>query len=419
MTMAALVNTAVEDGGLNQVLELTTVNSKIVEKIKSEGVVNLVEFTNLWTKSEYEKETLEYRDEVDELKNNRVELARLRSAVLLARAVLDRPPINPEDKAMQDWEQPLDSAAKETISKAWKARYGIQLTMYLDPADPLVNRLYREFRQNSPSLIPVARIRSVYVDHNPSPEKRVALPGGMSITVAGQEQKEVVRDVAHYYYALRILANASAKAGNYMVPSMVEKKTEVVYAPLDINLDYADLAFRHALKQSGTPWATMKWLEDNDLHTRGLMINIMRKGYPQGEALAMAIKETEIKWGLPISQGANSSRRQERSRSPRRSTGNGGSKGGQRGQMPKTPKPHVGKTQLRTLRNNEGKGGRSGVTYASMAKGGKKICSAYNLGNCQSDKCPYGGLHVCNVVQNGRVCMGKHPGNRHTFGGAR
>ena len=53
MTMAALVNTAVEDGGLNQVLELTTVNSKIVEKIKSEGVVNLVEFTNLWTKSEY------------------------------------------------------------------------------------------------------------------------------------------------------------------------------------------------------------------------------------------------------------------------------------------------------------------------------------------------------------------------------
>ena len=173
MTMAALVSTAVEDGGLNQVLELTTVNSKIVEKIKSEGVVNLVEFTNLWTKGEYEKEILEYRDEVDELKNNRVELARLRSAVLLARAVLDRPPINPEDKTINDWEQPLDSAAKETISKAWKARYGIQLIMYLDPADPLVNRLYREFRQNSPSLIPVARIRSVYVDHNPSPEKRV------------------------------------------------------------------------------------------------------------------------------------------------------------------------------------------------------------------------------------------------------
>ena len=60
---------------------------------------------------------------------------------------------------MQEWEQPLDSAAKETISKAWKARYWIQLTMYLDPADHLVNRLYREFRQNSPSLIPVARIR--------------------------------------------------------------------------------------------------------------------------------------------------------------------------------------------------------------------------------------------------------------------
>ena len=110
--------------------------------------------------------------------------------------------------------------------------------MYLDPADPLVNRLYREFRQNSPSFIPVAKIRSVYVDHNPSPEKKVHPPGGMSITVAGQEQKEVVRDVAHYYYALRILANASAKAGNYLVSSKAEKDANVVFAPLDVNLDY-------------------------------------------------------------------------------------------------------------------------------------------------------------------------------------
>ena len=315
MQLAATVNSSAEDGGLAQVFTLTGVNSLIAAKLTAEGVTTLMEFTNMWTKAGYETEATEYRNEVESLKDVRVEGSRLRAAIVLARAVLDRPPINAEDKAINDWECPLDAAAKESISKSWKARYGVVLTMYLDPADPLVNRLYREFRQNSPSLIPVAKIRSVYVDHNPSPEKKVHLPGGMSITVAGQEQKEVVRDVAHYYYALRILANASAKAGNYLVPSKAEKDANVVFAPLDVNLDYADLAFRNTLKQSGSPYATMKWLEDNDLQTRGLMINFMRGGYPQGEALLKAIKETEIKWASP----GPALVRRERSRSPRRS----------------------------------------------------------------------------------------------------
>lgn len=404
MQMAAGVNASVEDGGLSQVLALTDVNALIIEKLKTEGVKTLIEFTNVWTKAGYEKEAADYREEVESLKGNRVEGARLRAAILLARAVLDRPAVNPEDKATQDWEGPLDTAAKESIASAWRIRYNIVLTMYLDPADPLVNRLYREFRQNSPSLIPVAKIRSVYVDHNPSPEKKVHLPGGMSITVAGQEQKEVVRDVAHYYYALRILANASAKAGNYMVPSE-EKDGSVVYAPLDVNLDYADLAFRNTLKQTGSPYATMKWLEDNDLHTRGLMTNYMRRGWPQGEALLKAIKETEIKWASP---GPSMGRR-ERSRSQRRGNGGGGGQNAAK-------KPHVGKTQARTL-ENKGKGStRTQVAYASQLKGGKKICLSYNLGNCKDDKCPHNRVHVCNVVEQGRVCGGKHTSKNHNYG---
>ena len=409
MQMAATVNSSAEDGGLAQIFTLTGVNSLITAKLTAEGVTTLMEFTNMWTKAGYETEATEYRNEVESLKDVRVEGSRLRAAIVLARAVLDRPPINAEDKAINDWECPLDAAAKESISKSWKARYGVVLTMYLDPADPLVNRLYREFRQNSPSLIPVAKIRSVYVDHNPSPEKKVHLPGGLSLTVAGQEQKEVVRDVAHYYYALRILANASAKAGNYLVPSKAEKDANVVFAPLDVNLDYADLAFRNTLKQSGSPYSTMKWLEDNDLHTRGLMINFMRGGYPQGEALLKAIKETEIKWASP----GPAMVRRERSRSPRRGAGGGGGNGAK--------KTRLGKTQTRTLETKgKGKGGgKNHVTYASVLKGGKKVCRAYNLGNCADGKCPHNGLHKCNVIENGRVCGGNHPSKNHNFGTTR
>ena len=399
MQMAASVNVSAEDGGMAQVLTLTSVNALIIAKLNAEGVKTLMEFANMWTKAGYEAEALDYKNEIESLKDQRVEVSRLRSAIALARAVLDRPPINPEDKATNDWEGPLEAAAKESIVKAWKTRYNVVLTMYLDPGDPLVSRLYREFRQNSPSLIPVAKIRSVYVDHNPSPEKKVHLPGGMSITVAGQEQKEVVRDVAHYYYALRILANASAKAGNYTVPSMAEKDTTVVYAPLDVNLDYADLAFRNALKQTGSPYAMMKWLEDNDLHTRGLMINFMRGGFPQGEALLKAVKETEIKWATP---GQTMSRR-ERSRSPRREAGNGATR----------QKPRLGRTQAGTFASKGKGGGKGSNTYASTMKGGKRICLAYNLGNCKGDKCPNDKLHVCNVIDQGRVCGGKHPSKSH------
>ena len=149
----------------------------------------------------------------------------------------------------------------------------------------------------------------------------------------------------------------------------------------------------------------MKWFEDNDLHSRGLMINFMRGGYPQGEALLKAIKETEIKWASP---GPSMGRR-ERSRSPRRGAGGGG------GSIA-LKKTRLGKTQARTL-ENKGKGdGKGRVTYANMLKGGKKTCLAYNLGNCRDDKCPYNGAHVCNVVGQGRICGGKHPSKNHSFG---
>ena len=124
MQMAASVNVSAEDGGMAQVLTLTDVNALIVAKLKQEGVKSLMEFANMWTKAGYEAEAKEYRDEIEALKDQRVEVSRLRSAIALARAVLDRPPINPEDKATNDWECPLEAAAKESIVKAWRARYG-------------------------------------------------------------------------------------------------------------------------------------------------------------------------------------------------------------------------------------------------------------------------------------------------------
>ena len=88
MQMAANVNSSAEDGGLAQIFTLTGVNPLTTAKLKAEGVTTL-EFTNMWTKAGYETEATQYRDETESMKGTRVEGSRLRSTIVLARAVLD------------------------------------------------------------------------------------------------------------------------------------------------------------------------------------------------------------------------------------------------------------------------------------------------------------------------------------------
>lgn len=400
----ASINQATPDGGLKQVFETAKLNPEVVKiLVEEEEVTNLAEFSSFFTKDGYEEEAVTLRNRVEALKNKQVEVARIRTAVLLARGVLAQPApaeASPTKTPTVDMEAPLDPGAKETMMESWNERYGVQLTMHLDPADTLVSRLYREFRQNTPTLIPAGRMKSVYCDHNPAPEKKVALAGGLSLTVTGQEQRESIRDVAGYYFALRILANASAKAGNYAVESKVDKGVKVIFAPLDVNLDYADHALRTALKNATSQYGTLKWLEERDLHTRGLMCNYMRAGHSQGEALTLALREDEVKWATfvsPHSPADGSASGQKRQ-----------NQGGRGNDQPPHKKQKLGKMAQ----------GQAAATskYATLAKGGKKICRSYNMGQCHGKTCPYGGEHVCSVIENGRTCLGNHPAKSHRYG---
>ena len=400
------INVAVADGGLAQVFAEKNVDPLIVGVFTTEGIQTLEDFASSFTAANWEKEAEDFRDKVESLKGKTVFAARLRNAVILARAVINRPPPEKEAAPLADFEAPLDAGQKDQMAKAWTTRYGIVLTMHLCPADPLVNRLFREFRSNTPSLILVNKMRSLYTDHNPDPVKMVPIGDGLSLTVQGKEQNEVVRDVAQYYFRLRILANASAKAGNYEWDSKVEKDSKVTFAPLDVNLDYADFAFRSTIQQPGTAWALRQWLEERDLHTRGLMCNYMKGGMAQGEALQKALSDCQIKWGTPPAAPAAESRRRLRGDSPPRYNGDG--KGHKKRKLQVMGK--FQQTQSQHAQSSKGgkDGGGKGVKYATIAKGGKKICRSYNSGQCK-EPCPYNGAHVCAVVG----CGLKHPSSRH------
>ena len=94
---------------------------------------------------------------------------------------------------------------------------------------------------------------------------------------------------------LRTLAYASAEAGNYGVDSFIEQGgIRVNFAPLDVNMNYADRALMQALDRQLRPQEALAWLREKDLHTRALMVSKMRSGYPQGEALTVAVAESKV-----------------------------------------------------------------------------------------------------------------------------
>ena len=110
------INTAAPDGGLAQVFEQKDVDKLLVEHFKSEDIKTLEDFASSFTTAKWETEAEDFRDKVESLKGKTVHAARLRNAVTLARAVINRPPPEKETApAIADFEAPLDAAQKLSL----------------------------------------------------------------------------------------------------------------------------------------------------------------------------------------------------------------------------------------------------------------------------------------------------------------
>ena len=66
--------------------------------------------------------------------------------------------------------------------------------------------------------------------------------------------------------------------------------------PLDVNLNYADMVLRLTTQRAGGQRGMVSWMREKDLHTRGIMVELMRSGMSQGEALTQSLKESEVYW---------------------------------------------------------------------------------------------------------------------------
>ena len=183
--------------------------------------------------------------------------------------------------------------------------------------------------------------------------------------------------MVEYYFALRVMANAYAKAGSHEVVSVLSPGSKVIWAPLNTNLDYADMALRYTMCQHLPADMALQWLTDNDDCTRGTMIQHMRNGYPQGEALSEAIREHRQDWKAVARAPTPPSKRQRVG-----------------GESPvKVSQPP---NQRRELAD----------TYR-----GRLICKKrHDQRGCAANenKCPDRRAHVCDVIKaNGEVCGAK------------
>ena len=196
-------------------------------------------------------------------------------------------------------------------SATGQPRYGqgsMEMHMHLNPCDSLLAKIYREFQKGLPTVIPVEKVKSSFVAMRPQEERSTPMGKGVSMHFH-EESTPKVRMVVDYYWCLRILAYAVAKAGNFEFDRIdpddeAKTKRKALYAPLDVNLNYADEALRQALEHKMDIEAATWWLRSRDLQTRGVMVGLMRAGLPQGIALKRALDATQLQWATgPTNKG--------------------------------------------------------------------------------------------------------------------
>ena len=116
-------------------------------------------------------------------------------------------------------------------------------------------------------------MKSVLNLATPRPQEQVQLPGGVQLHF-DREVGVSLKSVLEYYQQLRVLMHAWAWAGNYFVKY---NQDQILMMDLTTSLSYADRCLKDALEFGG---GSLRWLERNDVLTRGKMVHLCETGVP-------------------------------------------------------------------------------------------------------------------------------------------
>ena len=187
----------------------------------------------------------------------------------------------------------LPDGQLQQLQNDWLKRYSLQFESFLEPSEQLRSRIYREFKSQKPTVIEVRKVKSVLNLATPRAQEQVQLPGGVQLHF-DRDNGLHLRSVLEYYQQLRVLMHAWAWSGNYYVSY---NSDNILMMDLSSALSYADRCLKDVLEFGG---GSLKWLERNDVLTRGKVATYIRRGWPASVALVEALRETHIEWRSPV-----------------------------------------------------------------------------------------------------------------------
>ena len=342
---------------------------RIIDYIKGLGCASFEDFVGLVKVAEYEDQVqVKILAKIPELKDNDLQLSRLRNVWKAAKQVVDKSLDKKQSNIAEDLDEPLDIGTQETLIASWTVTYAMTLPMYLTPCDSRLGRLYRECQRLGATVVPMRKVRSLFHQTMPGRTQEVQLGNSISLRMARDDPKDAT-SVYEYYMGLRIMAYAYSIVGQFKTQSKLRPAEKVTFAPLSVNQTYADSCLKRTHEHPDGV-QSLSWLLHKDELTRSKMVEHMRQGWPQGEALEQAVTETEIAWMIAHHKSERRPSRDRREGTPAKQ----------------------GKTTLTPNSN----------------KSFDNICKRYNDNRgCESKEsnCPFKQIHVCNcIMPSGNVC---------------
>jgi hypothetical protein len=342
------------------------------------GAASVSDFYGMVSEEKFEQELIELiLDNVASAKDNPLQTSRIRAAWRAARTIVCKNESRKQQGAApEELEEILDDTIQGELWLTWEEFYHFQLDMYNTPSDLLIAKLYREAQRGTATVIQIKRVQCLAEASAPSNMQRRDL--GHNIRLLIGEDPDPIMSVYRYYLGLRVLANAYALTGQHMANSKVLEGKSVRFSPWAVNVQYAEYCLRKVMTTSMQPHQQLDWLQLKDEATRTKMVEHIRFGYPQGEALTKALQEMEVAWTI----GPAPARAEK--------TDLGGQQSSQDGPPEKKPKhaQHDGKLA---------------------------ICKPFNDARGCKKKCPQNKAHVCDAIKaDGTPCLStKHSRPNH------
>ena len=409
-------------------LERNGVHSTIQDEMKRLNCTSLAVFAN-WVEGRNDLRDA-FMSATDK-KDDAGQLARLKMAWRQAEAMVEKGLKRTSEGLTEvPFDEPLDDGTQKSVQDLFRTTWRWpNLPPERMGADALLGRIYREFQARKPTLIPVAKVRSLSDSQSRvSGSSRRRLGDRLALIVDG-EGDEDTSDVVlfmQFITTLEVLGNTWAVAGTF---EATWDSSTINYAAWPAVYDYVTAIRDEGASKLGdyTEASVLQYvtLVEEAFRTEAIKLARAEPPMPWGMALTRSLERKATLWdhkagSLVRRSNAQGAPLRERTRNRQRGSGGGkGQKGKGREEPPPShlvaapPPPQLALADSRPASSKERGDYSKKWNTSKYDSKNNVICKQYNDPRGCKLPCPQNRSHVCDVwLAAGRVCGSPHHNRR-------